>query len=260
MNKIETALHHLNIPDNSNVMLHGNSSIALSIHKVSKNEKMQGMVNTIINFFENSNTLVVPTFTYSFPNKEIYNSLTSISKNGLFSEYFRINPKMQRTRHPIFSCVTYGPNAELFLNSFIGDCFGEDTVFDLLFKSKGFIVLLGCSFNEVTFTHYIEQKVQVNYRYSKEFSGYIADDSENLVYTNYYVRDLDSQIDTKLDLSRFWLEAKNLEILTYCYLDRLPCISIRSDLFFDLASRMLRENPFALIREGYKNVKKVDVF
>jgi hypothetical protein len=26
------------------------------------------------------------------------------------------------------------------------------------------------------------------------------------------------------------------------------------------ALRMIRENPFALIREGYKNVKKVDVF
>ena len=125
MNKIETALHHLNIPENSNVMLHGNSSIALSINKVSKNEKMQGMVNTIINFFENSNTLVVPTFTYSFPNKEIYNPSTSISKIGLFSECFRIDPKMQRTRHPIFSCVTYGPNAELILNTSIGNCFDE---------------------------------------------------------------------------------------------------------------------------------------
>ena len=71
---------------------------------------------------------------------------------------------------------------------------------------------------------------------------------------------LNSQIDNKLDLGKFWLEAKNLEILTYCYLDRLPCISIRSDLFFDLASRMLRENPFALIREGYKTVKNVNVF
>jgi hypothetical protein len=58
MNKIETALHHLNIPNNSNVMLHGNSSIALSIHEASKNEKMQGMVNTIMKILQDSNLII----------------------------------------------------------------------------------------------------------------------------------------------------------------------------------------------------------
>lgn len=260
MSEIENALEKLDIPKNSSVIVHGNSAIAISIKLPSKEEKLQKMAELIMNFFEDKNTLIVPAFTYSFPCNEIYDPITSPSKVGQFSEYFRNNTDMIRTRHPIFSCLIKGSKSDLFMNASIADCFGTNTIFDFLLRDKGYIVLLGCNLNQVTFAHYVEQYAQVYYRYFKEFVGYIADDFENEVVTQYYVRDLNLGLDTRLDLTDLWLKARSLGLVKFCYLDRFLCLSIRSDYFSELAMEMIHKNPHALIGENFKNSRKIQLF
>ena len=51
-------------------------------------------------------------------------------------------------------------------------CFGKNSLFDFLFKNKAKILCLGCSYNEITYTHFIEEKLNVDYRYNKKFKGY----------------------------------------------------------------------------------------
>ena len=163
------------------LMIHGNSAVASQLSNVESSKKLCFFVNQIINYLGSEGTLVIPTFSYSFTQNEDFDVNTTKSKIGKFSEFCRTMPGVERSRHPIFSVVAIGKNKNLFKNSKIDDCFGKNTCFDLLYKVDAKLMNLGCHFN-LTFAHYVEQKLKVNYRYFKYFEGLVSINSKKALY------------------------------------------------------------------------------
>jgi len=162
--------------------------------------KREEFLNTLLEcFYEvlgEKGTLIMPTFTYSFCKKQDYDKQNSKSTMGVLTEFFRKQKGVLRTSDPIFSFAVKGTKAELF-NTQTQSCFGKNCVYDLLAQNEGKILLFGTQKLGYTFTHFVEEKARVSYRYFKEFKGKIIDETgkEYEKTIAYYVRDLDKKTD-----------------------------------------------------------------
>ncbi len=141
-------------------------------------------------------TLVVPTFTYSFCNNEVYDPDNTPSRVGLFTEELRKRKDAFRSIHPIFSVAAIGKKAKELTQNISKNSFGEGSVYDKLLKIKNSkYVIFGVDYFSCTQVHYIEEKLRAPYRYVKKFKGKIKEKGK--IYNDeyeYYVRPLDESV------------------------------------------------------------------
>lgn len=109
---------------------------------------MQGIKNanelsaTILKALQNvvgpNGTIVVPTFTYSLGNGEIYDpQITPCPLMGQFSEYFWRLPEAKRSLDPFLSVAAIGPRADELTKVVANTSFGKDSFFDRFTKIGG---------------------------------------------------------------------------------------------------------------------------
>jgi aminoglycoside N3'-acetyltransferase len=145
-------------------------------------------------------TLVVPTFNFSFATGEDYDPSTAPAVGmGIFSEFVRGAPGVQRTSHPMQSFAVWGQYAQelaaLDTPSAFDDNSAADRMLDLDFK----LLLLGADIQAASILHYSEQREEVPYRYWKSFNGKVkrGDEWQSVSY-KMFVRDM--EIDAKLEI------------------------------------------------------------
>ncbi len=137
-------------------------------------------------------TLIVPTFSYSWSNGDLFDKNTACPEMGSFSNYVLSLPNYHRTNNPNFSvCIRENDFNSNLVKSFLdisNDCFGEGSIFDKVVRysenNRAWVLLLGGAFNDAeyrsTFIHYAQQRVGVLHRYVKTFN---APDNSNAQVT-----------------------------------------------------------------------------
>jgi aminoglycoside 3-N-acetyltransferase len=248
---LEDCFRKLGIAPSDTIMLHGDAGPLAQLRHFPANERSQRFVENVAAYFmSGGGTVVVPTFSYSFTKNEVFNVQTTPSNVGSFSEIFRTHPGWRRSLNPNFSVVTRGRNEDAFANSSFRDSFGKGTAFDLLYELDAKIVCFGCSFNRVTFLHYLEQMHGVSYRYFKKFPGTIVNGDQQIkAVARYYVRDLG--IETTCDLDDLYRISIEQGALKEAVFGRFPVASIRAKAFFSNGLAMLEADEYALIRERH---------
>ena len=236
------------IKKNDLVLIHGNGAIFNNVSGNSRQKKINNFWQIFINYFNNKGTLVVPSFTYSLTQKKVFNPHTSKSETGFFSETFRKLHFTHRTNHPIFSVCFFGKKSRNIFMTSNQTCFGKDSLFDFLFKNKAKLLCLGCSYNEITFTHFIEEKLKVDYRYNKKFKGYfIKNGKRKKIETNYFVRKMKFPISTHLNLKKIMISlAKRKKYISKNF-GRFSSHSISTNDFFSEAQKKLKKDKYYLI-------------
>ena len=117
-------------------------------------------------------TIVVPTFSYRFCQRGQYDSGKTPSEVGLFTEYFRRDPRAMRSAHPIFSVAAIGADAEFVCRNVSRSSYGAGSVFERLWAGDAKLLHFDVPLADAcTFAHFPEQKLGVPYRYSKHFHG-----------------------------------------------------------------------------------------
>lgn len=245
--KIKDHLFNLGINPDDTIMLHGDAGIASQY--IYKND----MDPVIAFFYEvktylSKGTILVPCFTYSAIKGELFDVLRTPSDVGLFSEKFRLLDGVARSHHPIFSICALGKSSPYFTSAIVEDCFGEGTFFDRLYKKNVKIITLGCALERITFVHFVEQKLNIPYRYLKTFAAKVlrAGMQENFE-VSYFVRDL--KMDTKLNLSPLECEALRQNKIVIKPFGRFKARNISSKDFFQIASQLLIDDQYALVRD-----------
>ena len=245
---ISKSLKNLGLNKSDTVMIHGDAGVAAQYIWDNSNDPVSEFIKCLIAYFENG-TVIVPTFTYSATKGEVFKPEEAPSQVGLFSEKFRQIKGVVRSHHPIFSVGCIGEKAKYFANSRLTDCFGDQTLFDKLYNKDVKLIALGCGLERLTFVHYIEQALNVPYRFFKEFNGSIKLGStlENLV-VRYFVRNLD--INTELDFSNLEKEAISNKKMTKTSIGRFPVRLITAQDFFKIAKNLLKDDLYALIKDS----------
>jgi len=241
----------MGLSSNDVVMIHGDAGPAAQIKCNAGESQLAEFIRILVCFFSNG-TVLVPSFTYSSIKNESFDPLLTESKVGLFSEYFRHYSGVTRSSHPIFSFSVYGKNKDKYIDTSLNDCFGVGTTFDEFYKANGKILCIGCSLDRSTFIHYVEQKINVSYRYFKNFqSSVITNGSKHELVTRYFVRDLN--LDTSTELSLLKTNALSSNKLIESNLGRFPVTSISAHDFFYIANELYKTNPYSLINQRICN-------
>ena len=118
--------------------------------------------------------LIIPTFTYSFPNHEDYDIANSKTSMGAFNEYVRKKGGRYRTDDPLLS-VSVSERLEPFFNHVSNHSLGEGSALDLVHHLEDVkFLFFGAEMADCfTYVHYVEKMMDVPYRFDMPFKGMV---------------------------------------------------------------------------------------
>ncbi len=244
---IEIAFRNVGLEKGDTVMVHSDVGVFGKLGKIyDKEEFLDSILNAFLNVLGEEGTLIVPTFTYSFCRKEVFDVKNSPSKVGVFSEHVRRKRQAVRSLEPIFSCAGIGKFSRDMLRDMGNECFGQGSIFDKLYRINGKLMLFGRPF-DITYMHYVENAFKVSYRFNKTFSGVVIDENSRRYNcsVDYYVRHLDRNINYKMEnLGDKLLGEGLLKKVKLGYGDILLC---KAQDVFNLGIEMLKKNGYSLL-------------
>lgn len=169
--KIYSLFLKLKIKKRSKIILHCNTA---GIFQFSKNKKnLDLFFNMLIKQIGNKGTLIIPAYNYDFTKGKTFDLKKSPSQVGFFSNYLLKKFSCNRSNDPIFSHLIFGKDSSKLKKIESSEIFGKESIFNLLEKLNFKIICFCCSPSTITFNHFIENKMQVKYRFKKRFIGKI---------------------------------------------------------------------------------------
>ena len=195
-NELKAAVKSLGVDDNDVLFVHSDVSVFGKLATFNRSFILDSFIEALQESVPNG-SLILPTFTYSFCRGEKFSVKNSKSTVGALTEHFRKKKDVLRTNHPIFSVAIWGKQ-DGFLN-ISKDCFDRKSIFGKLYKKDAKLLFLGAPFQSCTYMHYVEQMFKVPYRYMKTFKGKISNGTEYEDEYTYFVRYLDSNVDSAIE-------------------------------------------------------------
>lgn len=157
---------------------------------------------SMLNAVGSKGTLLLPLFNFDFPTSKFFDISNTPSQMGALTEIARLHSGSVRTGHPIYSFAVIGYHSKAFAKIDNISGYGADSPFSLLRSLNGKIAILDLEDqNSMTFYHYVEEMLNVSYRYLKEFDGIYIDRNGLKTNRNYklFVRDLESNVLTHVN-------------------------------------------------------------
>jgi aminoglycoside 3-N-acetyltransferase len=201
-------------------------------------------------------TLMFPTFNYDFCRTRVYDPLVDPCQVGTLNEYVRQLYPGQRTLTPIFNFCIY--NNRTFSLEPVENPFSEASTFAELAKHGAAVVFFGASFGANTFVHYVEEVIDVGYRYLKPFPGLIRrDDTEQQIAFRYRVRPLiEGAVD--YDWNRLALDLLDNGVLHQSLLGSGKLLWFRADrLLEDWCMRLENDELYLLSATSRKKTQEL---
>ena len=141
----------------------------------SKKNMNEVFFNIIKNHIGEQGTLFVPTYSYSFGNKKIFDVKKTKSLIGDFGNFVLKQKNIFRSEDPMTSIAGLGPKAEKILNIDKNTSYGKGCIFEKMLKIDLKILNIGLGPNWIPFIHYLDYLNKVQFRYDKYFRGQIVD-------------------------------------------------------------------------------------
>jgi aminoglycoside 3-N-acetyltransferase len=188
MHIFSNILKHIGLKKNDIVFVHSNlTNLSLQKNFI---EICENLYDSIIEIIGKDSSLIVPTFTYdNFNKSKVFNNKKTFSETGLFPEFVRLKKNSKRTNHPLYSICGVGKNLDLIFKNINRNSTGKGSPFERLLKFDVKILHIDIELvYACTFLHYVEEKMNVPYRYSKYYDYKIVDDQNKqfiLEYENY---------------------------------------------------------------------------
>lgn len=173
LTRIVEILKSLGAADCDFLFVHSDIGFGLPIRGIRRGEYL-GLLLRALETLAVKN-LIMPAFTYSFPNRERFDLVNSRTHMGALNEYFRKEPGVKRSLDPLLSVAMRGPDTAI-MEGIGKHSLGKNSFFDRLHNCKNVKFLCyGAQFAEIfTYLHYVEKMLDVPYRYDQPFTGEIC--------------------------------------------------------------------------------------
>ena len=239
----------LNVKKNDNIFLHLNSCGLINYRNKKKSFKV--FFDKIINKIGKDGTLIIPTYNYDFTKNKIFNSDLYNSQVGEMTNFFMKKYKCYRTKNPVFSHAVYGNLQVLFKSANNKEAFsGKNNFFSMIMKKKFKIFGFCTNVNNITFIHYIEKKLNVTYRFDKNFYSKIIENGKLKKFKyKYFVGK--KKFDYTLKHQQIYDLFCKSNYFYHTTFNRLFCYSIPSRTCFSLIKRKVLKNHYFLIEKKF---------
>jgi aminoglycoside 3-N-acetyltransferase len=247
-NLLAKTLSDLGLKKGDSVLVHSDSSLAMSLSQAEWwDEAFDYQIDGIRSAIGPGGTALVPTFNYDFCEGSSYDHDSTPSQVGMFTNYVRELPESSRSFHPIFSFAGFGFAAEQLLKTRSNSSFGTGSVFENLFDVNAKLLFINVSFEFCTFVHFAEQRIGIDYRYLKDFTGVVTQDDQSSEDTfDFYVRHLDRTVDTYFGrLEKQLLDSGKMQSAE---LAGGKLLLTSASAIFETASEMISEEPYSLLK------------
>ncbi len=238
--QVVNLLKELKLCKGDTVLIHSNIA---SLGKVENG--LKGIYDAIFHVVGNLGNIVVPTFSFSFCQDEVFDVEKTKSRVGVFTEFIRNLPGAQRSLHGITSFAGVGENIQNIIKLYDKTSYGPGSVPANLVNFNSKILQFGSPY--ISHTHYAEKLIGVPYRFDKYFKGKIKTHSDILNEKHsLYVRSEGKQIQKLIenDPRRIFFQSDKCNSVQYGYgTHRLFFVN---DYIKFLVSK-LKVNPFCLI-------------
>jgi aminoglycoside 3-N-acetyltransferase len=249
---IVNKLKEVNIKKGDCVFIHSNLGFFGNLKDVDNAEKLcQYFVEAIFDVIGENGTLIVPTFSLSFCNNQIFDKENTPSfECGIFSEYIRNKKDAKRSNDANFSVSAIGFKSETVTSNMPEHSFGNNSFWERLLSENGKICRFNMNSDYNTFIHFVEKKNNVSYRTDKEFLGISIKDGQKIKRKNiHFVRDLDND-GTSSDLKQLDNKLEEKGLLHSTSLGRGQIITMSSKDVFNVSTNELKKNSSFLIKDG----------
>ena len=233
-------LKQLKLCKGDTVLIHSNVA---SLGKVENG--VNGIYDAIFQVVGDKGNIVVPTFSFSFCQNEVFDVEKTKSKVGVFTEFIRNLPWSQRSLHGITSFAGVGSDIQNIFKLYDKTSYGPGSVPANLINFNCKILQIGSPY--ISHTHYAEKLIGVPYRFDKYFKGKIKTHSDILTEEHsLYVRSEGKQIEKLIenDPRRMFFQSDECNSVQYGYgTHRLFFVND----YIQFLVLKLEENPFCLI-------------
>lgn len=142
-------------------------------------------------------TICVPTFTYSFPNGEVFDWTDGPSKMGVFAEWVR--KRGLRSADPCYSVVAAGAKSDITSLVAENSFDTRASFFGRLWIEEGKVLNLNFDAGS-TFVHWVEREMDVPYRFDKTFKGVMRGCGNDIdARSTIWVRYLDDALEARFE-------------------------------------------------------------
>lgn len=151
-----------------------------------KNLFFEDFLQNTIYKYNKDITILFPTHTWSLKETNKFDIALSKSESGIFTEWLR-NKNSKRQVHPLGSLSAVGPlKKNIISKSEKVSLYGKNTPFWNIKDYRTYSISVGLSPNRTsTIVHHIEELLQVDYRYYKNFEFEIYEKNKFL-YKKYF--------------------------------------------------------------------------
>lgn len=243
-------LKKVGIQKNDSIFVHSNIGFFGKLEDANSSEEYcEIFKDAIFDVIRENGTLIVPTFSLSFCNNQIYDKqLTPSFECGIFSEFIRKQKNSKRSDDANFSVCAIGGKSNYFTKEVSEYSFGIDSFWDRLWKGNGKICRFNMSPDYNTFIHFVERKLNVSYRYDKEFRGTSIVNGEKVNKKYYhFVRELEN-LNHVSNLSKLEQKCKEMRLLKSEVLGRGQIIVISTKDVYDVINEEIKKDPKFLIK------------
>ena len=242
------------------VLVHSNI-IPVLYKYVEEKKRPEEVVNKLIDIFigilTEEGTVLFPTFNWDFCGGKTFNYKKTHSKVGTLSNVALSRADFKRTKHPIYSFAVWGKHKDYLAGLGHKNSYGKDSPLGYLHKENGKIVLMNVDYqSSFTFAHYIEEQLDVRYRYHKDFTaGYVDEEGDESERTyNIFVRDIEKGVMTWVNPMGRILEDEGIAKVFEVEGNRF--VVMRAKNVFGRVEIELKRNPYLMIKwekyNGYK--------
>lgn len=193
-------------------------------------------------------TLVVPTFNFGFAHGQVFDqAFTPAEEMGVFPEYVRQQSGVLRSPHPMQSIAAVGHYAADLTVRDTPSAFDPGSAFDRMLELDFKLLLLGADVRFTSMIHYAEQRMQVPYRYWKEFTGEVQLIGQPPQICTYrmFARDLTIDPDISSAPVQKALEERGLWTSVPLNYGKVALCRFRD--FVSVAEELISKDPWALV-------------
>ncbi len=180
-NNIRDALFQVGAADCETLFIHSDIMFGRPAEGFKRKEYLETFYELLLEL--GVKNIIIPTFTYSFCNNEVYDVLNSKTSMGAFNEYVRKKDNRYRTDDPLLSVSVPYELYDLF-NHVSTHSLGEGSALDIIHHMDNVkFLFLGAEMSECfTYVHYVEKILDVPYRFDMTFEGNIIYPDGNIVH------------------------------------------------------------------------------
>ena len=152
----------------------------------------QTVIDALISVIGDEGTLIVPRFNFDFSTYGTpWDVRSTPSQMGIISEFARKDPRSRKVFHPIYPFSIIGKHADELVKHRYKGGYGKDSIFHQLRVLDAKIIQIDKVYKSTTIIHHVEEMLKVDYKYYKDFTGYVIDENGRKYKDtfNLYVRD-----------------------------------------------------------------------